>query len=46
MKLVEKLRESVVCPAVFPSLYYTRYKVQPGVVVFGEAVAATVRFEF
>ena len=38
--------KSVVCPAVFPSLYYTRYKVQPGVVVFGEAVAATVRFEF
>lgn len=38
--------KAVVCPALFPSLYYTRYKVQPGVVVFGEAVAATVRFEF
>jgi hypothetical protein len=34
-----------VCPVAFPSLYYTRYAVQPGVVVFGEAVAVTVRWE-
>lgn len=38
-------RNAVVCPVVFPSLYYTQYRVQPGVVLFGEAVAATVRIE-
>jgi len=32
-----------ICPVAFPSLYYTRYRVQPGVIVFGEAVALTVR---
>ena len=32
-----------ICPMAFPSLHYTRYRVQPGVLVFGEAVALTVR---
>ena len=31
------------CPVAFPALHYTRYRVQPGLVLFGEAVAATVR---
>lgn len=33
------------CPVAFPALYWTRYRVQPGVVVFGEAVALTARVE-
>jgi len=32
-----------ICPVAFPALYWTKYRVQPGVIVFGEAVAATVR---
>lgn len=32
-----------VCPMAFPSLHYTRYRVQPGVLLFGEAVALVVR---
>lgn len=34
-----------VCPVSFPALYWTRYRVQPGVIVFGEAVAVAVRVE-
>lgn len=32
-----------VCPMAFPSLHYTKYRVQPGFVLFGEALALTVR---
>lgn len=32
-----------VCPMAFPALHYAKYRAQPGVLVFGEAVAATVR---
>ena len=35
--------KAVVCPVVFPSVHYTAWKVQPGVLVLGEAVALTVR---
>ena len=35
--------KAVVCPVAFPSLHYTKYRVQPGVLVLGEAVALTVR---
>ena len=35
--------KAVVCPVAFPSLHYTAWKVQPGVLVLGEAVALTVR---
>lgn len=34
-----------VCPVAFPALYYTKYRVQPGVIMFGEALALTVRVE-
>lgn len=34
---------AVVCPIAFPSLHYTRWRVQPGIVVFGEAVAISAR---
>lgn len=34
------------CPAIVPALHYTRYRVQPGVVLFGEALAITVRVSF
>lgn len=34
-----------ICPVAFPSLYWTRYDVQPGVILFGEALALTVRVE-
>ena len=33
----------VVCPVALPSLHYTKYRVQPGVLVMGEAIALTVR---
>lgn len=32
-----------ICPMAFPSLHYTRYRVQPGLLLFGEALAVTVR---
>jgi hypothetical protein len=35
--------KAVVCPVAFPSLHYTKYRVQPGVLVMGEAVAFTVK---
>ena len=35
--------KAVVCPVAFPSLHYTAWRVQPGVLVLGEAVALTVR---
>jgi len=35
--------KAVVCPVAFPSLHYTAWMVQPGVLVLGEAVALTVR---
>ena len=35
--------KAVVCPVAFPSLHYTAWKLQPGVLVLGEAVALTVR---
>ena len=35
--------KAIVCPVAFPSLHYTAWKVQPGVLVLGEAVALTVR---
>lgn len=34
-----------VCPMAFPSLHYTKYRFQPGVLLFGEALALTVRVE-
>lgn len=34
-----------VCPMAFPALHYTRYRVQPGVLLFGEALALTVRVD-
>ena len=37
--------KAVVCPVVFPSVHYTAWKVQPGVLVLGEAVALTVRIK-
>jgi hypothetical protein len=38
-------RSGRICPVAFPSLYWTRYRVQPGVILFGEALALTVRIE-
>ena len=35
--------KAVVCPVAFPSLHYTAWRVEPGVLVLGEAVALTVR---
>ena len=35
--------KAIVCPVAFPSLHYTKYRVQTGVLVMGEAVALTVR---
>ena len=35
--------KAVVCPVAIPSIHYTKYRVQPGVLVMGEAVALTVR---
>ena len=35
--------KAVVCPVAIPSIHYTKYRVQPGVLVLGEAVALTVR---
>ena len=35
--------KAIVCPVAFPSLHYTAWRVQPGVLVLGEAVALTVR---
>ena len=37
--------KAVVCPVAFPSLHYTKYRVQPGVLVMGEAVTLTVRIK-
>ena len=37
--------KAVVCPVAFPSLHYTAWRVQPGVLVMGEAVALTVRIK-
>lgn len=34
-----------VCPVVVPSLAYTAYKVQPTVMILGNALAISVRFE-
>lgn len=34
-----------ICPVAFPALYYTKYRMQPGVLLFGEAVALAVRIE-
>lgn len=31
------------CPMAFGAMHYTRYRVQPGVILFGEALAVTVR---
>jgi hypothetical protein len=47
-KLPAKINEgdkAVVCPVAIPSLHYTKYRVQPGVLVMGEAVALTVRIK-
>lgn len=33
------------CPAVAPMVSYTRYRVQPTVILLGNAVAVSVRFE-
>jgi hypothetical protein len=37
--------KAVVCPVAFPSLHYTAWKVQPGVLVMGEAFALTIRIK-
>lgn len=34
-----------ICPVAFPALYYTKYRMQPGVLLFGEAIALAVRIE-
>ena len=34
-----------VCPMFVGAAHYTRYSVQPGLLLFGEALALTVRFE-
>ena len=37
--------KAVICPVALPSLHHTKYRVQPGVLVLGEAVALTVRIK-
>lgn len=38
-------RDRRVCPVAVPMVAYTKYRVQPGVMILGNAVAVTVRFE-
>jgi hypothetical protein len=35
--------KAVICPVVFPTLHYTKYRVQPGILILGEAVALSLR---
>ena len=34
------------CPLIVPAVSYTRYKLQPAVFLMGEALVASVRYEF
>jgi len=35
--------EAVICPVLVPTLHYTKYRVQPGILLLGEAVAFSLR---
>ena len=36
---------STVCPMAVGAAHYTRFRIQPGVLMFGEALAISIRFE-
>lgn len=42
----EQGEDPKVCPAIVPELSYTKHRVQPAIMLFGGAVALSVKFEF